>query len=564
MTATKPGRVLIIGLDGATWDVLDPWMSDGTLPNLARLRQGGSWGALRSTLPPITAPAWSSFMTGKRPGKHGMLHFINLFGEDGAGGGEPKIVNARNLKSSTLWDIMGHHDRKVALINVPMTYPPRPVNGFMITGLLTPRNASNFTYPPELSEEITDYIIDLDRFIDDKPFQQSHRDSEAIAPSLALMGEFRAMLDKRARTSLALMDSKPWDVFMVVVTGTDRMGHYLWPYHGAAGADSPPEVQELHHAVRRYYVRLDEVVGELVERAGEDVTVILMSDHGMGSKYTKRMYCNNWLQQRGWLCAKSEGTGVANPDRWIRRLGLSRDKVGRLILRIPGLARSRLVKQAAKSRSAVADVKRSKAYCVPMYNNVMGIRINLTGEARESLRRDIMQGLKEIVDPETGQTPVREIYRGEDYYFGPYAGHFPDVIVILEPDYEGTPLLGHYSSVVTRMSAPPFGGSHRMEGIFMASGPDVIANPEPLAGLNIEDVAPTILYLMGLPVPSDMDGRPLAEIVSPTVLESRPIRQGEPIGFWPREDEVTFIEEAISEQDEAEIRERLQALGYLE
>jgi predicted AlkP superfamily phosphohydrolase/phosphomutase len=276
------------------------------------------------------------------------------------------------------------------------------------------------------------------------------------------------------------------------------------------------------------------------------------------------MYCNNWLKQQGWLSAKSEGTGVANPDRWIRRLGLSRDKVGRLILRIPGLARSRLVKQAAKSRSAVADVERSKAYCVPMYNNVMGIRINLAGEARESLRREIMQGLKEIVDPETGQTPVREIYRGEDYYFGPHAGHFPDVIVILEPDYEGTPLLGHYSSVVTRMSAPPFGGSHRMEGIFMASGPAVIANPEPLAGLNIEDVAPTILYLMGLPVPSDMDGRPLAEIVSPTVLESRPIRHGEPIGFWPREDEVTFTEEVISEQDEAEIRERLQALGYLE
>jgi len=559
-----PDKVLVIGLDGATWDVLDPWISDGSLPHLAKLRQSGSWGRLRSTIPPITAPAWSTFMTGKRPGKHGMFHFINLFGEDSTTDCKRAIVNARDLKSSTLWDIMGHHGRKVVLINVPMTYPPRPVNGCMITGLLTPRCASSFTYPPELSRELTGYVIDLNRFIDTKPFQGRRKDPKITAPTISLVQEFRDMLERRARTSLSLMESKPWDFFTVVFTGTDRMGHYLWPYHRPADANDTPEVQELCHAVHEYYVRLDEIAGELVERAGGDVTVIVMSDHGMGPKHSKRMYCSNWLRQHGWLYEKSEQTRITNPDGWLRRIGIPRDKIGQIVHRIPGLARSRLVRSAVKSRSATVNVEQSRAYCVPMYNNIMGIRINLVNEKREALRREVMQELKKIMDPETGQGVVREVYKGEDYYYGPYADNIPDIIVIMEPDYGCSPHLGQYSAVVTKLQAVPPGGSHRLEGVFLASGPGVISNPESLDNLGIEDVAPTVLYLMGLSVPSDVDGRVLTEVVAPTVLESRPIKYGEPMGFWPRGDEVMFSDEVMSDEDEAEIRERLQALGYLD
>jgi predicted AlkP superfamily phosphohydrolase/phosphomutase len=558
----KPERVLIIGLDGATWGVLDPWISDGSLPNLAKLRQSGSWGELRSTIPPLTAPAWSTFMTGKKPGKHGMFHFVNLFGEDEAVDGRRQIVDARNLRSSTLWDIMGHYDRRVILINVPMTYPPRPLNGFMITGLLTPKSATTFTYPPELSRELTDYVIDLDRFIDKKPFQDEH-DPEVVAPTLSLMQEFRGMMEKRARTTLSLMDSKPWDIFMVVFTCTDRKGPYLWPYHRAAGVNDNSEVQQLCQAIHNYYVRLDEIVGELVEKAGKGVTVLVMSDHGMGPKYTKRVYCNNWLYQRGWLSIKSDGVGITNPDGWLRRLGLPRDKIGRVILRIPGLAKSRFVKKATKSRSVIIDMEQSQAYCVPMYNNIVGIRINLTGERKEALRQEIIQEFKKIVDPETGQGVVRQVHKGEDYYDGPHADNIPDIILIMEPDYGGSPHLGHYSAVVTKLQEAPFGGSHRLEGLLIASGPNIISNPESLTNLAIEDVAPTVLYLLDLPIPSDMDGRVLTEILAPTVLESRPIKYGKPVGFWPREDEVIFSDEVMSDEDEAEIRERLKALGYI-
>jgi len=557
-------RVLIIGLDGATWDVLNPWLNDGSLPNLARLRQSGSWGVLRSTIPPVTAPAWSTFMTGKGPGKHGVFHFVSLFDEDKAGTGKPEIVNARSIKSSTLWDIMGHHGRKVALINVPMTYPPRLVNGFMITGLLTPKGVSTFTYPPELSRELIDYVIDLDRFIDTKPFQADH-DPEAIAPSLSLMQEFRGMMEKRARTSLSLSGSKPWDVFMVVFTGTDRMGHYLWPYHRSPSANDSPEVQELCCAVHDYYVRLDEIIGELVETAGEDTIVIVMSDHGMGPSNTRRIHLNSWLYQKGWLSVEVGGNRITNPDSWLRRLGLPRDIIGRVILRIPGLASSRLVEKAAQSRSASVDIERSKAYGLPMYGSghITGVRINLGGESKEALRQKIMEELLEIVDPEIGQPVVQWIYRGEDYYHGPYCEDIPDIIAGVAPDYEWSYHLSHYSSIVTKRPVVSGQGYHRLEGIFIASGPGVVSESEPLVNLNIQDVAPTVLYLMGLPVPSDMDGRVLTEIVTPTALEAWSVKPGEPLGLWPDESQAVFGDEVISDEDGEQILARLEALGYL-
>lgn len=563
MTTQELGRILIIGLDGATWDVIDPWIDEGILPNLAMLRQTGCWGKLISTIPPISAAAWSTFMTGKRPGKHGVFHFIDLFGEDEPAGGKSKIVNARGLKSSTLWDIMGHQDRRVVLINVPMTYPPRPVNGLMITGLLTPGNASTFTYPPELSEELSDYVIDLDRFIDAKPFQTAH-DPELTVPTLSLIQEFRDMLEKRAATSLSLMSSKPWDVFMVVFTGTDRLGHYLWPYHHCVHDKGNPEAQKLCRAVRDYYVRLDEVVGELVEGAGEGVTTVVVSDHGMGPRQEKRVHWNSWLHQHGWLSAESTADRITNPDSWLRRLGLPRDKIGKLILRVPGLVRSRVVQKAVESRSASVDVERSQAYCVPVWNTVAGVRINLEGERKEALIQEIVGELERIVDPENGQRVVQQVYRGEDVYHGPYADSVPDLMISMKQEYVCSYLLGNYSSVITDVHMSSKQGNHRLEGVFIASGDNVVSCSQPLGNLHIEDVAPSVLYLMGLPVPIDIDGRVLTEIMAPKMLETRPVVRGDPVGYWPSEEEAVFFEETISEEDEQQIERRLRALGYLD
>ena len=202
-------KVLIIGLDGGTWSVLTPWINNGSLPNLGRLQQAGCWGDLLSTIPPLTAPAWSTFATGKNPGKHGVFHFVSSGFSQAARtvGATPEIVDSRSIKSATLWDILGHHNRKVGLVNIPMTYPPRPVNGFMITSFLTPPNASVFTYPPELSSKLTDYQIDLDRFISHKPFAGDSNDPPNVEPSWEFVQEFRTMMEKRARSPVSMA---PW------------------------------------------------------------------------------------------------------------------------------------------------------------------------------------------------------------------------------------------------------------------------------------------------------------------------------------------------------------------
>jgi predicted AlkP superfamily phosphohydrolase/phosphomutase len=287
----------------------------------------------------------------------------------------------------------------------------------------------------------------------------------------------------------------------------------------------------------------------------------------MGLNYSKRFHGNNWLRAHGWLAAERKETSLNSPDRWANWLGLPRDKVGRMVYRLPGVLRSRIVrqvKQAVESRSLGVDAQRSQAYCIPMYNHVMGIRINLNGEAKEALRHEIIRELEKLVDPENGKKVVEEVHLGEDYYVGPYTDGVPDIVVILDPDYDCSPRLGQYSSPVTRLQVPPDEGGHRMEGIFIASGPGIAARPEALPDMDIEDVAPTALHLMDLPIPEDMDGRVLAEIFEPDVLKSHPIHYGRPTGFWPNDTDLAFNDAAMSPEDDTEIRRRLQALGYLE
>lgn len=560
----KLNRVLIIGLDGATWDVLAPWLDDGTLPHLARLRQNGCWGELLSTIPPLTAPAWSTFATGKNPGKHGVFHFVQADNPGNAANGKPLIVDNRSIKAATLWDILGHHGRQVGLVNIPMTYPPRPVNGFMITCFLTPPNAPFFTYPHELSRRLSGYQIDLDRFISHKPFARDSEEPPNVAPSLELMQEFADMEEKRARTTLELMKTEPWDMFMVVFTATDRMGHYLWPYHRLADSDDSPEWQELHQAVRRFYIKLDEAVGAMVQEVGDETSVVVMSDHGMGWNHSKLVYWNLWLHQKGWLSTQGS---VTNPDGWLMRLKLPRNRIAQVAREVmPASLRKKVIRQVRTSRSLTFNPAQTQAYYKTIYQSVGGIYINLKGEAKERLRSELMEAVKEVIDPATGQPVVQGVYRGSDCYHGPYASNVPDIVLVMDRHYAGDGKLSYYSSIVTDLPVnerrDP--GGHKMEGIFIAKGPDIEAVSQDLPHLNIQDVTPTVLHLMGLPVPADMDGRVLTEILKPAALQQQPAISGPELGFWPNQAEAQALDDVDSPSDDETVQERLRALGYLE
>jgi predicted AlkP superfamily phosphohydrolase/phosphomutase len=562
-------RVLIIGLDGATWTVLLPWMEDGSLPNLARLRAEGSWGDLMSTIPPLTAPAWSTFLTGKNPGKHGVFHFIPL--DDAASDAEEmqqkankiEVVDARSIQSATLWDILGHQNRKVGAINVPMSYPARPVNGFMITCLLTPPQASIFTYPPELSKQLTDYQIDLDRFIDEKPFARDvsgARKKRIVKPSLQLVKEFEGMEDKRARAALDLMTTQPWDTFMVVFTATDRMGHYLWPYHQKPSEGASEEHQALYQAVHNLYKRLDSHIGELIQQAGENTTVFVMSDHGMGPIYHKNTHWNNWLYKNGFLAIDQRS--AKSVDGWLLRLRIPRDSIRRVLKRIPGLYGSKVVQKAKEAPTARIDYAHSKAHYVKIFDPVGGIYVHAKGDERERLRDELIRKIRETVDPTNGKPIVRNVYRREECFWGEHVDDLPDIIIEMHPEYGSSDRLSNYSSIVTDRPQISDPGGHHIEGVFIAKGPKTVHIADPLPGLNIADLAPTILYAMGLPIPEDMDGKVLTQIFDPAIVQAQPAQYGSTVGRWPSEEEAQPILEKTQSGEEA-IVERLRALGYV-
>ena len=570
MPEKNQSRILILGLDGVTWDVLIPWLEDGSLPNLEKLRRSGRWGNLLSTLPPLTAPAWTSFMTGKNPGKHGIFHFINQQLDDTLGTSLTTIVNSNSIKSSTLWDILGHHHHKVGIINLPMTYPPRAVNGFMIAGFLTPPGTSIFTYPPSLSQELTDYQIDLDRFISNKPFasktgkEKNSKTKIALVPSVELVQEFHKIMEKRARTSFTLMDAKPWDVFMCVFMGPDRLGHYLWQYHRAVDLDGNQESLEIHQAIHAYYRRLDEIIGEFVQRLEEKDTVVVLSDHGMGPNTLKRVHWNYWLWKEEML--STQGHNLSNADSLLLHLKISRNKLGRVIRKLPIINQSRLINRMRNSRAIDIDIKNSKAYYKLFYGQVGGIYINAPrGSAQyEDLRHRLMKTMMEIIDPMTGEPVVRWVYKGEDCYFGPNISDVPAIVLVLHPSYQGSDRLASYSSPITVKYGNGNSGDHQIEGIFVMAGPSVQAATEPLSNITITDVMPTILHLLNLPIPSDLDGRVMVEAFVSQSPADRPVVQGEPLGIWNDPDAEPDEVSAGSSQDDIMIRKRLEELGYLD
>jgi len=561
---TSETRVLVIGLDGATWSVLDPWIRDGTLAHLGRLRDRGTWGPLRSTFPPITPAAWGTFMTGKRPGKHGVFHFVPLFESSGAASadaGRQAIVSANSLRSATLWDQLAHHGRRVGMVNIPLTYPPRAVNGIMVTGMLTPPGAAVFTYPPELGARLDGYMIDLSRYADKVPFVDAIEGEDA-APSLSLIAEYREMLEQRALTLERLMLEEPWDFFMAVFMDTDRLGHYLWGFHGGGGSGDPA----LDDAIRAHYVRLDEIIGRLVELAGPDVATFIVSDHGMGPRNSRRFHVNAWLREQGWLKTAGSAAGgqtSARADSLLQRLRIPRDRVGRIALALPVVRSSRLVKSASKGSGRPVDEAGSRAIGVPLFNHVFGIRLTDLEPERSRVRDAIIAALLALRDPETGRPVVDRITLGADYYQGPYAVGTPDLIVEADPDYAANFQVQYYSAPVTRLQVVSARGHHRMDGILIAAGPGIDAAPSPLEGARIEDLAPTILRLLGVPIPDDVDGLPLEGLFDPTAASVGPARYEPPRGRWEGGPTAGPSHE-ISAEEAAELTLRLEALGYLD
>ena len=562
--ATKKTKLLVIGLDGATFDLLQPLMDAGHLPNLGAMMHRGSWGRLDSTIPPFTAAAWSTLATGQNPGQHGVLSFRKRdhFNYDRQGSG---FVDARQL-GTTIWEIMGEASKEVGVVNVPLTYPARPVNGFMITGMLTPLQASHFTFPPEFANKLgEDYMIDVDFIRGQTGFRQSGFPSkkEMLAP-------IQRMSQIRAKSCIRLLKEEPWDFFMVVFTSTDRISHFFWDDLESLLDENLPRnqiEQTIQQDLLAYFHELDSDLGQLMEIAGSSAHIMLMSDHGFGPSPTRRAYPNIWLEQIG-LLKKRGVEGVGDLEYW--RVLLSRQKRLKALVRrlLPQSTQQKVTTTSRASSSDIIDWSQTQAYWVPIYFHVCGIEINLkeerrngivaAGETYEALRDQIIKASAQFVDPSNGKCIVKSAVRREDLYSGPYVESFPDVILIFDPDYIGAESLA--GSLLAEAHTPSRPGEHRQDGIFIAAGPSVEARGE-LDNLRLVDVPATILHMMGLPIPSSFDGRVLTEIFDPAFLQTQPVRIHD---VAPDQLLPDTSESAYSNEEEAQLGERLRGLGYLE
>lgn len=551
-------KVLVIGLDGASFNVLDPLIEKGYMPNLARLAAAGSRADLETTFPPITAVAWSSFMTGKNPGKHGIFEFVRRDHDSK----RELAVNATYRQGRAIWDLMGDAGKRVIVHNFPCTYPPREVNGLLIADFMTPRGRRDFTYPSQLLAEIEEKF---------GPYQLHLSQTYGNGNAEGVLDELFDELEYKAKVTEYLMTRYEWDAFFQYFWGTDRIQHELWhiideshPRHDRQ------EASRYRERVYGYFKRTDEIIGDLIAGAGADPLVWIASDHGFGPAHK---YCsfNIWLLEEGFLKLKRDA--LTRLKRLMFSIGLTPELAFKIIRKLPfgALRPSRGVTTqpgASKLLSTFflsfndVDWQQTTAFSKGNYGQIY---VNLKGREPqgvieqhqyEAVRERIAERLRAIKDPVDGSPWIGDVFMREEIYTGPLVADAPD-IAFLPRDMRYLPL-GNADFTSNKFMVDAFGisGCHRMHGVMLASGGPIKKGFD-LSLARIYDVAPTLLYLSGHAVPEDMDGKVLDAIISESYLNQNPVR------FTVEGDHTKMSELTYSSEENEEVLERLKNLGYI-
>jgi predicted AlkP superfamily phosphohydrolase/phosphomutase len=514
---------------------LGPLLQEGELPHLAALTKGGASGTLRSSIPPLTAPAWSNFQTGANPGKHGVFDF-RVFDR-----AERRLwlASARDLRLPTLWRVLSAAGRRVVALNVPLTYPPQPVNGVVIGGMLAQKEDHTLVYPPERYEEI------LGRHPD-------YRISPPLISQRGRMGR-QAFVEanikvewRRCELALDLMSREPWDLFMVQNQCLDYIQHAY--YH--LMDTSAPEFDPVGYAeVLPFYRAMDENVGRLVEAAPPGTDVVVLSDHGFKLQH-RLIHLAPWLRAEGYMVEK-----VRLRQRLLQLV--RRADVFRLRRHLAHwVLRDKRTRFAAAAETALQRIDWARSRAFVAIGSVFGC-VYLNRESFsdvEGLQEELRDRLAAMTDPLTGRRVVARVLLGKEVYRGPFAQNGPDLIAEPAEDYTfGAPsLVAHQTPFVDIDFGLEIPGGHHPKGILIWSGAGV--QPRDDLGADLMDVAPTVLARMDVPVPDHVDGRVLADLFDPSpAVVLQPWEPGE----------VGSGGDGFSEEDEEELRRRLAGLGYL-
>lgn len=447
--AAKAGqKLLVLGIDGVPYDLLQGLADSGDMPHVARLRERGSLRRMRSSMPPISSVAWTSFLTGVNPAKHGIYGFLERRPDSYA----VYFPNAQHVKSPTVWEILERRGKRCVVMNVPNTYPARPMQGVLISGFVAV-DLKRAVHPPSLLPRLQsmDYRIDVD-------YRRAGEEKDAFFRDL-----FHT-LERRREAMLYLLREEPWDLFIGVFTESDRLHHFFWDeFENPQG--------RYHELFLWFYRRLDEIIGEILATAGNEVGLIMLSDHGFGPLQAE-VYVNAWLREQGYLRLRKDP-----PD-------------------------------------SLADIHEStKAFCLDpgrIYVNEKGRMPNgcvEPGMESEELRRALIEGLAGLTAPgRNGESEkvIERIFRREEIYRGAHVALAPDLVL---HSRRGFDLKGSLNRGEV-FGKSKFTGMHTYEDAFLY----VRDGGNPRGDVEIVDVLPTMLSAMNIPIPVDLDGSAVARI----------------------------------------------------
>ncbi len=445
-------KVFVIGLDCAAPElVFDEWKDQ--LPHLSRLMDEGSYGKLESIIPPITVPAWMCMMTGLDPGRLGFYGFRNRANysyEDLA------IVDSRSVKEQTLWDILARYNKKSVVIGIPPSYPPRPINGSLVTCFMTPSTTKQYTYPPALKAEIDnlvgEYIVDVRKFrTEDKDY---------------LLRQIYEMTERRFKVVRHLLTEKEWDFFIFMEIGIDRIHHGFWKFrdkeHRKHSPDSPYK-----NSIRDYYIYIDEEIGKTLELLDDDTAVLVVSDHG-AKRMDGGICINEWLIEEGYLKIKRKPEGIVQIEEvevdWENTKAWgSGGYYGRLFLNVSG---------------------REPTGVIP------------PGDY-EKVRDELVSKLEALTD-ENGNNIGTRVYKPQEIYSECH--NIPSDLIIHFGDLYWRSVggigIGDIRTFETDLG--PDDANHAQHGLFIAYDPQNPGRGRKLESLHLLDIAPTVLNLFDI------------------------------------------------------------------
>lgn len=531
---------LLFGLDGATFDVLDVLIARGLMPNLARFLEVGARATLQSTVPPLTPIAWTSMVTGRRPGHHGVLGFFQY---DSARSSALRIVSSREVRSQTLWAMANRHGARAACLNFPVHCPPPKIDGAVIPGWVPWKWIKPFSHPRGLIERLQAEIPDFDLKELAMDFEQEKK-SIAGAP-VDNYEEWIQLHCRRDRQWFSilrtLLSSREYELNGIVFDGVDKLQHLLWPYLDPRLEPAQPD--ERFYRIRNlcwdYFRQLDAFLGEACELAGPDATVAIASDHGFtGSELI--LFINIWLEREGYLTWKPS---------------------------MPVLADNDFELEPDFYQLSAFDMTCTRAYALTAASN--GIHIVVSGqrsadgippeqyfEFRQQLRDAL---LNRCVHPQTGEPLIEQVWTREEVFEGPAMEQAPDLTLTLR-DHSFVSVRRGPGLVAKRTETM---GTHHPLGILAVRGPGIRAGAR-METARLEDVTPTLLYAMGLPIPDGLDGQVLTDWFTDEHRSGRSVQV-------VSEANVSVAAAAAAEEPamppppgEAEVMERLRALGYIE